>query len=405
MELEEARRILLNIARPCPVEQIDLERCWNRILAEDVAADTDFPPFNRSPLDGYAVVSRDVAEATFDCPVVLEQIDYAPAGCVAQRTVVPGTAVRIMTGAPIPTGADGVVRLEDSECDGTRIKILAGTGVDKNICHKGEEIKLGETVLHQGSILNAGCMGILAMVGRSTPTVYKRPKVAILATGSEIIDVDQALVPGKIRNSNNFMLLSQIREAGGEPVVLGKVEDNLEAILDRLKHAPLCDIYITTGGASAGDYDLMPQVLKQLGIQTIFDRIAIKPGMPALAGLWKDSLLVALSGNPAAASVTFEVLIRPVIRKLGGYQNLWRTSISAVLQDKFNKPSTYRRFVWAQCYYDSRGWRVAPLYYQGNGMLKSMTMANALIDIPAHSPSLTPGAEVKVLLLTSDITQ
>jgi molybdopterin molybdotransferase len=399
VEVETARQYLLDTVRCCGPERYKLINCWDRILAEDITADSASPPFDQSLLDGYAVISLEVERATPEQPVMLEQIDYIPAGSVGKHAITWGQTARIMTGAPIPSGANGIVRLEDTKCAGTHITILAGAGAAKNICRQGEEFAQGEVVLHRGTRLNAGAMGMLATLGQTEPLVYRHPRVGILATGSEIIDVDQPLTPGKIRNSNSFMLQAQVFEAGGEPVLLGGIEDDIKLICNVLQAAPVCDIYITTGGASVGDYDLMGQVFDKLGVKVIFNRVAMKPGKQIFAGSWQEALLVGLSGNPAAASVSFEVLVRPVIRKMAGHAATLRPMIRAVLKTDFRGTSTARRFVWGQCSQGPLGWEATPIAYQRSGILKSMVSANALIVIPPGTSNLLEGSEVDVMLL------
>lgn len=400
IQLEKAQAMLLSLVQPCGIEAVSLESCLQRVLAKAIVSDTDFPPFDRSPLDGYAVQDADVRHATQANPVTLQVIDDIPAGKTPTQRIVTGTAARIMTGAPIPPGADGVIRLEDTHVAGDRVTICAGINTAKNICRQGEEIKKSEQVLPVGTIINTGCMGLLAMLGQAQPLVYRRPKIGVLATGSEIVSVDQALAPGKIRNSNSYMLASQISEAGGEPVMLGMVGDDTTVIVAGLQSAPPCDLYITTGGASVGDYDLMGAVLAALRVTPLFHKIDIKPGMPVIAGVWNSALLVGLSGNPAAASVSFEVLLRPVIRRLAGYEQLGRPRCTALLTNHFAKTSNNRRFVWARCTITGDRLRAEPLLHQGNGMLKSMVYANALIEIPANSPPLPGGSPVDVYLLS-----
>lgn len=399
--LELARQLLLEKTISCDTISLPLEQCWNMVLGADIEADTDFPPFDRSPLDGYAVRSEDVKSAFAATPVVLQMVDYIPAGMTAGTAVVPGTAARIMTGAPIPPGADGIVRLEDTLSNGTDITIFTGKGAAGNICRQGEEIKQGEIMLRAGTVLNAGSISLLAMLGIANPRVFRRPRVAILATGSEVIDIDQPLSPAKIRNSNNYMLMVQIKEAGGDPVLLGRVDDNVDEIVARLQGVPKCDLYITTGGASVGDYDLAEQVFSRLEAIPFFSRVAIKPGMPVWAGRWDSSWLIALSGNPAAASISFEVLIRPLLCKMAGLKNIERMRTKGTLIGEISKASPTRRFVWATYSLADGRLLVRPLL-QGNGMLRSLCEANALIDIAANSPALAVGAEVDILLLSTN---
>lgn len=400
LKLEIAQQILLNAVSVMSKEQVPLAECWQRVLAETVVADTDFPPFDRSPLDGYAVIPADVAAATNEKPVVLRQIDNVPAGSIARETVVPGTACRIMTGAPIPPGASGVVRLEDTASAAGLVEIFDGRGIGQNICRRGEEVAAGEEVISVGTVIRAGVMGMLAVLGKDKPLVFRKPRVALLATGSELIPVSEPLVPGKIRNSNSYMLSGQVYEAGAEPIVLEDACDDVDQIVQRIEEAPECDVYLTTGGASVGDYDLMRQVFDKMGISVMFDRVSMKPGMPVLAGTLGGKVYLGLSGNPASASNAFEQLVRPLLLKMSGRVHWWRPQVKAVLTTAFTKGTGVKRFVWSRCWQEGREYLVEPLGLQGNGMLKSVLAANALIVIPADRPSLASGTEVDVLLLT-----
>nr|WP_092069057.1 gephyrin-like molybdotransferase Glp [Dendrosporobacter quercicolus]NSL47326.1 molybdopterin molybdotransferase MoeA [Dendrosporobacter quercicolus DSM 1736]SDL85357.1 molybdopterin molybdotransferase [Dendrosporobacter quercicolus] len=397
--LEQACSLLQENSRQMPVVELPLAACYGRILAQNTAADIDFPPFARSPLDGYAVRFADVKHATADCPVSLEVIDDVPAGMVPRTAVRAGTAVRIMTGAKIPAGADAVIRLEDTVTVNGFINIITAAGADRNICRQGEEFKQGAVLLTPGSALRDGALGILAMFGQDKPRVYEKPRVAILATGTEIVAVNQLVEPGKIRDSNSYMLAAKVLEAGGEPVLLGQVRDNIDDIEQRLEQAADIDLYLTTGGASVGDYDLMRPLFERLSVRPLFSRVAIKPGMPVLAGCWRDRLLIGLSGNPAAAGVSFELLIRPLVRRMAGVRQIERPRAAAVLQQKLVKTGPVRRFVWAECIFDNGRLAARPLLLQSNGMMAGLLEANALLDIPAFSPPLVAGATVAALLL------
>ena len=237
------------------------------------------------------------------------------------------------------------------------------------------------------------------MLGKHRPLVYDRPKVAILATGSEIIGIEDPLEPGKIRNSNNYMLMAKVREAGAEPILLGQVCDDLELIEEKLQGHKNISMYITTGGASVGDYDLMERLFKKMNVPLLFTRLSMKPGMPVMAGCWKDALLVALSGNPASANVSFEVLLRPVIKKMSGSTVFERPAVHGIMKKAFHKPSPFRRFIWARCEFENGVLYAEPMAYQGNGMLLGVLPANAILDIPAGSDCLPIGAEVEARLL------
>ena len=401
VELEIAQQLMLAQVDVLEAEQVNLEECWQRVLAQEVIADDDFPPFDRSPLDGYALLADEVSQASADSPVILTEIESVSAGSVARESIRPGTACRIMTGAPMPLGATGVVRLEDTMVQDRKVQILDGKGAGKNICYRGEEIATGEKVVAPGIAINMGVMGMLAMLGQTKPLVYKRPRVALIATGSELVPADAPLMAGKIRNSNSYMLSAQVRDAGAEPVMLGTAKDDVAEIARLLEASAAYDVCITTGGASVGDYDLIGEVFAHLGVTVMFDRVNMKPGMPVLAGIKAGKLYIGLSGNPSAASIAFEQVIRPVLLKMGGRHNWWRPSVQAKLSTSFDKSGGSKRFVWARFWQGKDGLEVEPLRLQGNGMLQSAIHANALIVIPADSPPLPAGTEVEMMLLVN----
>lgn len=399
--LETAQQMLLAEAAVLEAERIGLGESWQRVLAEEIVADSDFPPFDRSPLDGYALLADEVRRATPDQPVTLTEIDSVSAGGVSFKKIGPGQACRIMTGAPLPPGATGVVRLEDTMVEGKLVSVLSGQGLEKNICFCGEEITKGDVVLEPGTLINLGVMGTLAMLGQTMPLVYKRPRVALIATGSELVDAGAVPGPGQIRNSNSFMLSAQVRDAGCDPVLLGTARDDVAAIMSLIADGGHYDICLTTGGASVGDYDLIGSVFSRMGVHIMFDRVNMKPGMPVLAGSKEGKLFVGLSGNPAAASIAFEQVVRPVLLKMGGRRNWWRPAVKAVLATPFGKGTGAKRFVWARFWQGPDYLHVEPLRHQGNGMLQSAVYANALIVIPADSPPLPAGTEVEILILVN----
>lgn len=399
VDFEAVIQTLLELVHPCAAERIPLAASWGRVLAEDIEAQMDYPPFDRSLWDGYAVLNSDVAAASQQNPVMLRQIDYVPAGSVSSCCVGSGQAVRIMTGAALPCGADTVVRLEDTVQDGLKNIYVLASGMDrKSISRRGEEIHKGELVVQQGMPVNAGAMGVLATLGRSDLLVYGCPRVGVLGTGSEIVDVADKLMPGKIHNSNSYMLCGWIKEAGGYPVLAGMVEDATEKIVTALAGMAQCDIIITTGGVSAGDYDLMEQVFRRLGISILFDQLAIKTAMPLLAGKWRDKLVLALSGTPSAAAVVFEILVHPLLRKMAGDKIMRRPQVQAVLTGACPRDQEFRRFMWAQCRWQGQRWEAMPLYRK-NGMLKTLMHANALVDVPPGDTPLAAGETTTVMLM------
>ena len=398
--LEEALESLLGSVRPLPARPVPLESCWHRVLAEDVSADLDFPPFPRSALDGYALRAADISGAAPGSPVTLVAVDVVPAGHWPERPVGPGQAVRIMTGAPIPEGADAVIRFEEVDADARSVTFRAPARAS-NICARGEEIRKGAALLQQGSVLGPGALGLLALLGRAAPRVYDQPRVAILGTGDELAPIDGPLRPASIRNSNNLMLAAQVRAAGGLPILLGEVPDDLDLLVARLsdRAGVAADVVMTSGGASVGDLDLMAPAYERLGIQSLVNEVGIKPGMHVQAGLGPGALFVALSGNPSAAAVTFEVLVRPVLRRLAGATEIHRPRVRATLKSAFGKASPARRFVWAHLALEDGALVADPVGYQRNGMLLGLAAANALVDVPAGSPALQAGDSVEARLL------
>lgn len=396
-----AGRVLAEKIQPVAVERIPLEEAWGRILAEPVVADRDFPPFDRSPLDGYAVLATDVSEAREQHPVRLMQLESVAAGVVPSFSVTTGMATRIMTGAALPPGATGVVRLEDVVVNGKEIKILDGQGVGKNICRRGEEFMAGEIAVQPGREINSGVMGLLAMFGYQTVGVYRQPIVALLATGSELLQLDEPWRPGCIRNSNSYMLAGGVRAAGGLPQLAGCRSDDADSIAAAIADVT-ADVIVTTGGVSVGDYDVMEQVFQLLEVPLLFKRVRMKPGMPVMAG-WRDGqLLMALSGNPAAAAVAFERLVRPVIQQLAGRQEVQRRWGKARLHGGFEKASPVLRHVWGRFVNGketSAPLLVECLSHQGNGMLRAAAEAEIMLIIPPGNQPLQAGDWVEFFWL------
>ena len=399
LPLELALKTLLNLTKTVSREKVSLADSYGRILAENIVAAIDFPPFDRSPLDGYAVIASEVSLASKSEPVSLKLIESIPAGGVPTKSIIPGTTARIMTGAPLPQGASGVVRVEDTRHSGDRVIFFAGEGAERNICRRGEEFAEGQVVFQPGTKVNAAVMGSLAALGIACPTVFRRPTVGLIATGSELVGVEMPLSEGKIRNSNSYMLYAQALEAGAQPIVFGETIDSPESITGMIRSAENCDIVLTTGGASVGDYDLISSVFAEQNITVLFERVGIKPGMPVIAGQKAGKLYIGLSGNPAAASIAFEYLVRPVLIKMGGSSTLQRPCLKARLLEPYGKISGVRRYVWAQWLLLGTESVVRPLASQSNGMLSPACNANSLIEVPPGNEPLKAGMIVDVYLL------
>ncbi|MDA8235317.1 MAG: molybdopterin molybdotransferase MoeA [Clostridia bacterium] len=398
--LEEAQELVLNKVVRLPAEKVNLPDAWQRTLAEDVFSEVDLPPFNRSPLDGYAVRSVDTQNATPSTPAQLVVTEEVPAGCIAMGELMSGTAVKIMTGAPIPRGADAVIRFEDTEEETFSVKIFNPLLAGDNISRAGEDVKKGELILPKGVNLSPAALGLLAAVGQGQVQVVRRPRVAIFSTGDELVDIGEPLPAGKIRNSNLYLLAAAVKAAGGEPVLLGIVPDRLAETGVKFHEAlAAADLVISTGGVSVGDYDMVHDALKQIGAKILFWKVAVKPGTPVVAAESKGKLIFGLSGNPAGAGIIFEVLVKPVIRKLVGERQVLPGKALARLDGEFPKKSGMRRLLRGRVYQQGEGLRVSLTGKQNPGVLKSLLNCNALIDVPAGSGALASEKQVDIWLI------
>lgn len=398
--LEQAQEIILGKIKMVPKIEVELLLALNMVLAEDIYAGNNLPPFDRSPLDGYAVRSEDIKGVSEQNPVFLELIEKVPAGYMATKEVVAGTAIAVMTGSPIPEGADVVIMIEETKLEEGQVAIYKGYKANSNISRAGEDVKKGELVLTAGSLINSGAIGMLAALGKKNVNVYRKPRVAILSTGDELIDIDQPLKPGKIRNSNLYALAAAIQEAGGESFLLGSVPDQIQATKEKVTQGlKMADLVLTTGGVSVGDYDVVKDVFLGLGAELLFWRVDIKPGTPAVAALLGDKIIIGLSGNPAAAFITFEHLVRPVLRKLSGHGDLFRRRVKAILDDEFLKSGRQRRFLRSMVNQEEGTYHVTLTGKQNPGIMKSILHCNALVDVPSNGGPLKAGDQVDVILL------
>jgi molybdopterin molybdotransferase len=395
MSADDALARILDGVPTLPAVETPLLDALGLVLAEDVAADRDVPPFRNSAMDGYAVRGDDVASA----PVELRVIGEVAAGDFPEGEVRPGEAMRIMTGAPMPEGADTVVRVEDTDNATDVVTITAATPKGMAIRQAGEDLKKGERVVASGTVLRAAEIGLLASVGRARIRVRKRPRVAVFSTGDEIVELDAPLGRGQIRDSNRYTLASAIRAAGAEPWVRGIVSDSHDALRAALREAAAADAIVTSGGVSVGDHDHMKPVLAELG--TIdFWAIAIRPGRPLAFGELKDGErrvpIFGLPGNAVSALVTFEIFVRPALLRMQGRQNVARPHAKARLLEPVEKPEFLR--VFARGVHDPDTGTVRLTGPQGSGILRSMSLANCLIDLPVGPSRIEKGEVVDVIL-------
>lgn len=398
--LEEAREILLSKVRALESERVSLIEAMGRVLAQPVIAEEPVPSFDRSPLDGYAVRTSDVAGASQEHPVTLRVIEEVPAGYIATQPLVSGTAIKVLTGAPLPEGADGVIRYEETHFTPMEVTISRPMIPGEGIAPRGEEIQLGETVLSGGTVLGSPHIGLLASLGIRSVRVFRRPKVGLFSTGDELWDGAGELPPGKIRPTNLYTLAALIWEAGGEAVLLGTTRDRREDVAATFQKAVSAgvDMVLSTGGVSAGDYDVVKDAMADGGAENLFWKVALRPGAPVATAQLDGRLLIGLSGNPAGAIMIFLLLVAPVIAALGGKQWSLRRS-TAFLAHPVQKRKGLRGFWWARVEQVDGRLAVTLLGEQKCGVMRSYLASNCLVELPAGSHDWSEGRETLVYWL------
>jgi molybdopterin molybdotransferase len=401
LSVDEALRLVLEQSRPL----LPVKRCIadsrRRVLAETVTSDIDSPPHDKSIVDGYAVIAVDMATPGAELTVIEE----VTAGAVSARTVERGTATRIMTGAPIPSGADAVVMVEQTQAVGSCVRILQSpVKAGQNIVRRGSSAARGQTVLHSGKVLRAIEVGVLAEFGRSEVLVIPPPRVAILATGNELVSGNVVPGPSQIRDSNGPLLQSLVGQAGGVPVPLGIARDNPADLRQHVERGLVRDILLLSGGVSAGVLDLVPQVLTELGVEQIFHKVSLKPGKPLWFGMKRhnaknQTLVFGLPGNPVSGLVCFELFVRPAIEKLSGREPKGLPRVRATLT-KEHKQRGERPAYWPALFVESgEEKQVTSLPWQGSGDLRTLTEANCLALFPAGDRVFAAGERIEALVL------
>lgn len=398
INLEEAIKKLKDHAkRHSKTEYIPLEKANGRILGRDYVAPISNPPFDRSPLDGYAFKASSSRGATKESPVVLKVIGEVCAGGWFEGSIEAGEAVHIMTGAPIPKGCDCVLRKEDTDEGEENVSIYKELTPYSNYCFEGEDIKVGTPLFKEGERLSPITLGVLASMGIKEVEVRQKIKVGLLCTGDELAPLGTPLTKGKIYNTNEVMLRTKMEALGVEVLVLQMINDAPEEVAKLLmKHWDEIDLMVTTGGVSVGKKDIMHEVIELIEASRLFWRIAIQPGTPVLAATYKEKLMVGLSGNPFAALVNFEVIIRPLLAHMIGDEKVAPICTRAIMATPFDKKSIKRRFIRV-AYKEGFVWINHTNH--ASGALYTMSLCNALVDIPAGTEYIREGEEVKVLLL------
>jgi len=412
--------LMVEIRKPIPVEEavhkvmqyqkygkketISLHDCDQRRLAEPIIATNHVPSFDKSPYDGFALRSIDTADASFNNPVEFEVVEHIGAGNVPKISLQKGQATRIMTGAMIPEGADCVAMFEVCQTyeknNQPYMSIKRKMEKDQNIIKEGSEVSKGDVLIEQGTLINPGVKALLATFGYSKVCVAKKPLIGVIATGTELLDADQQLEPGKIRDSNAYMIESQILKVGGECLYFGKLADELETSYQTINNAlNKVDILITTGGVSVGDFDLMPAIYDKLGADVLFNKVGMRPGSVTTVATRGNQLLFGLSGNPSACYVGFELFVRPVLQSKLFNKKPFLKHITANLGVDFPKPNPFTRFVRSYLTFNKSSIYVHPSGIDKSNVVSSLANATCLMMLPGGTRGFEAGSEVDVLLL------
>lgn len=395
-EAVAAVRSALEAAAPKPAtETIRLPDALGRVIADDIKADRDYPPFRRSARDGYALRAADADQAQF----TLKCVGEARAGGYFAGKVESGECVSIMTGAPVPEGADSVAMVEDTRADAERVTFRKPAKLLDNIVARACEAGAGQTVLRSGARLGAAEIGLLAAIGVAEPRVFRSPEVAIVATGDEIVPVERTPDWFQIRNSNSFALAAQVRRAGGNPRLVGIAPDDPKKLRTCIVEGLQSDLLLLSGGVSAGKYDFVETVLAGLNAETWFDAVAIRPGKPVVFGRAGRTFFFGLPGNPVSAYVTFELFVRPAIAVLGGAQFEPPIFVNARASRAINRREGLTAFVPARLSPGSESVEVAPVRWQGSGDLAGLPTANCFIVLRPDRDSPQSGDPVEVMLM------
>ena len=410
ISVAQAQEIILkNISTLKEPELVRVSTCLNRISSQDIKAKENIPPFNNSAMDGFALKAKGSIGASRQNPKALEVIADLPAGYVSGKTISRGKTIRIMTGAPIPKGADSVIMVEDtrkvrsqkSEVTSKEfIEIFKEVKPGENVRYVGEDVKKSEIVIKKGVILKSGHMGMLASLGSLKIKVFLRPKVAILTTGDELIEIKEKLKPGKIRNSNAYSLYAQVIKIGALPILLGIVRDNKEELRQKIKKGlQRADMLLVSGGVSVGDYDFVKEVLVDLGTKMKFWKVAMRPGKPLAFGIINRIPVFGLPGNPVSSMVAFEQFVRPAILKMAGAREVFRFHLPAIIDEVVKKKECLRYFARAVLKNKNGRLYASLTGPQGSGILKSCVLANGIMELPEDISEVHRGDCVQVTYL------
>ena len=405
LPVEDAINRIIDIVPRLPTEEVPLRAAVGRVLAEQVDAAYTHPAWRNSAMDGYAVHADDVRGATRESPISLTVTGTIAAGDAAPDAIPSGSAWRIMTGAQVPDNVDTVIRVEDTDAGLDRVLIHDDRDATRNIRPSGEDFRAGHRLMLYGTVLRPAHVALAAANGRRTLLVIRKPRVAILTSGNELVDVDQfdeVLTGRRIINTNGYALAAAVQDAGGVPIPLGIASDDPAAIAERITGAPDFDVLITSGGISVGAFDYTRDVVKRLGATLDFWRVRMRPGGPFGFGMLGTRPWFGLPGNPVSAMVTFEVFVRPALRFMAVHMPLWRDACDVTLGEPVTTPGGLTHFLRAVIDADRVAHLTGP---QGSGLLTSMMSANALLIVPHAVSSLTAGAAARAMLLQPGFSQ
>ncbi|MGD0073861.1 MAG: gephyrin-like molybdotransferase Glp [Candidatus Binataceae bacterium] len=400
---DKALQIVLDNVAPVGIERVSIREALGRVLAEEIRSGRDIPGFDNSAMDGYALRAADIAAASEQTPARLEVEETIAAGSVARSAVAPGHAMRIMTGAPVPPGADCVVPVEQSrERDGV-VEILMSAPAGFSIRRRGEDIRRGDTAISADKRLGPSDIGLLASLNRAIVEVYRKPRVAILAGGDEIVDVDQVPTGPQVVDSNGYALYAAVIEAGAEPTMLKVARDRLESVRDRVTEAVTFDAVLSTGGVSVGQFDLVEKAFEELGMRRLFHGVAQKPGRPVMFGLIGKRPIFALPGNPVSTVVCFYLYVRPALLRMAARRDLSLPRVMARCAVDIKSAANLTEFVRVKIERRDGELFAVPTGAQGSGILSSLSRADGLLIGPASESILKAGTQVSVLLLIGDV--
>ncbi|MEY8000691.1 gephyrin-like molybdotransferase Glp [Clostridium sp. Mt-5] len=392
IDVDNALNIINESTKKLSLEKKDILSCLNKVLAEDIYSKDNLPPFDKSAMDGYAIKSEDTTNCDSENVVEFEIKGLIKAGDYCEDELKPGQTFKIMTGAPLPKGADAVIEIEKVEVEGNILKISQVVNKNNNVIKLGEEIKADELALNKGSNIRPVEIGLLASLGYSSVNIYKSPTVALIITGDELIDIDSKLQRGKIRNSNEYSLKALIKNSGAKALSLGVVADDKDNLKGKVKYAlKNADIVVSSGGASVGDYDFVDNVLKEIGADMKFNSVAIKPGKPVTFATYKEKLFFSLPGNPLSLITTFEEFVKPAIEKMMGKQIGNTEEFPVILAENFKAKRGRKKYVYVEIKEDNGKYYAYKVGSQCSNHLMTMSGANGIIIIPKECGEVKAG--------------